>query len=738
MLAWFRSRYKTAPVGPWTLYQAGRIQEAAAAASELLAEDSANLDARLVQALISLEEGQLHEARLVFEHLALRVPTDPRVFNALGRALFALGKNGAAQSAFQQATALQPNGGEAHLNLALVAMAVGQEGRAMDCLQKAVALEPRLAHAHFHLGNLLIGRGQMGDAESHFRLALSAAPDHAQAHANLGGLLKDRSQNEQASRHLEQALQLKPELAPASFNLAMLRVDQGRWGEAVALLQQTLKSDPRQPDAQYWLGNGLMRQGDAAGARVAFRAAIALNSNFERARWGLAIAQLPAVPATQAEQLAAIPDFSREIGRIKSWVLAHRPADAHLAVGAQQPYYLAYIPQNHKAVLADYGALCSKLMLGWANRSGLQRPSTAGGARLRLGIVSAHVHSHSVWRAIVKGWLEHLDPEEFELHVFYTGSVRDVQTEWATRHVRQMHYQLGDWSAWAKAIADTRCDVLIYPEIGMDTTSMRLSALRLARLQLASWGHPVTTGLPTIDGFVSATAFEPADAASHYSESLITLPGLGCSYKPFGTTPTAVNLAGWGIEPADRLLVCAGTPFKYAPADDVVLLDIVRRCAPCKLVFFCAHPEQLSQMLQARLRRVFTGAGVNFDESVRFIPWQAQAAFFGVLDRAHVYLDSIGFSGFNTTMQAVERATPVVAWEGEFMRGRFASGILREAGLDDWVASDRGDYVEKIARLCNDDKLRKAVSNQIATRRGGLFDDRKIVGSLADYLLARA
>ena len=738
MLAWLRSKYKPEPTGPWLLYKAGRTEEAALAASELLASDPASIDGRLVQGLMALDAGQADKARPVLERLAAQASTDPRVHNAFGRTLVALGKNGAAQAAFQQAMALQPDGGEPRLNLALLALAGGQEARAMELLQEAVVLEPRLADAQFHFGNLLIGRGRMAEAEEHYRLALASKPQHAYAHANLGGLLKDRGQRDEAMRHFEEALLLEPELAPASFNLAMMRIEQGRWDDAVYLLQQTLKSDSRQADAQYWLGNGLMHQGDAAAARNAYQAAVALNSNFERARWGFAMAQLPAVPGTQAEQLVALQNFSHEIGKLKSWVTAHRPVDGHLAVGAQQPYYLAYTPENHKAVLGDYGALCGKLMLGWANRSGIPVPVGTRGGKLKVGIVSAHIHSHSVWRANVNGWLEHLDPEKFELHVFYTGAVRDTVTEWAASHVSQMHHQLGDWSVWAKVIADARCDMLIYPEIGMDTTTLRLASLRLSRVQLASWGHPMTTGLPTIDGFISAAAFEPEDAASHYTESLVMLPGLGCSYKPFGTAPARVDLAGWGIKPANRVLLCAGMPFKYAPANDAVLLDIARRCAPCKLVFFRMRPLQLSQLLETRLRGVFTDAGMDFDTHVRFIPWQAQATFFGLLDRADACLDSIGFSGFNTTMQAIERATPVVAWEGEFMRGRFASGILREAGLDEWVAGNKDDYVEKIVRLCSDDGIREQVRSQIAQRRDGLFDDRRVVGSLSDYLLNRA
>jgi predicted O-linked N-acetylglucosamine transferase (SPINDLY family) len=58
------------------------------------------------------------------------------------------------------------------------------------------------------------------------------------------------------------------------------------------------------------------------------------------------------------------------------------------------------------------------------------------------------------------------------------------------------------------------------------------------------------------------------------------------------------------------------------------------------------------------------------------------------MKRADVFLDTIGFSGFNTAMQAAECALPIVTREGRFMRGRLASGMLRSMGMSDLVAAD--------------------------------------------------
>ncbi len=215
----------------------------------------------------------------------------------------------------------------------------------------------------------------------------------------------------------------------------------------------------------------------------------------------------------------------------------HRSADTHQAVGAQQPYYLAYVPQDHSAVLRDYGELCTQLMAGWAGAATTAAPRIGRGAKRKVGIVSAHVCSHSVWHAFVRGWVEHLAGADVELYLWHTGHQVDAQTQWAGQRVRRLHQGLGDWGAWAKSIAAERLDALIYPEIGMDATTLRLSALRLVPLQLAGWGHPITTGLPTIDGFVSAQAFEPPEAQRYYTERLCAMPRLGSCYQPFGARP---------------------------------------------------------------------------------------------------------------------------------------------------------------------------------------------------------
>ncbi len=716
---------------PWTLYQAGFPELADVEAKQRLAQEPQDTEALLVQASLALDAKLPADALAILRPLVERAPQSPEAWATLARAQAANRKQ--ARESLARATALQADHPQALAELALLALAEKRVDEATSHLARASGLGPRLAEAHLRLGELHRAAGAVDQAAQHYRRAVAAHAGAAEAHANLGALLKDRRNLPEAEHHLKEALRAQPGLAPAAYNLAMLRIEQHRWAEADELLQQYLKTFPKDADAHYWLANARMGQGDAQSARNEYQAALKQQSGHVQARWGWLMAQLPAVAADAAEQQGAAAAFARELDKTRAWFRNNGGAEPWRAVGAIQPFYLAYLPGNHRDVLASYGAFCTQLMDRWARKVGVPAPAAPHAGKLKVGIVSAHIQSHSVWHAVLKGWLRHLDPRQFELQVFHTGATQDDETRWAARHAR-LHHNLGDWTAWAKTISDAKLDVLIYPEIGMDATTVRLSLLRLARVQLASWGHPLTSGLPTMDGYLSAAGFEPADAASHYVEPLFALPRLGCAYLPYGTPSRTPDLLALGIPPAERILLCAGVPQKYAPSEDALWIDIARRCAPCKLVFFRAAADHASALLERRLRAAFAASGLDFDRHVVFVAWQSQAQFFGLLQRADAYLDSVGFSGFNTAMQAVECGTPIVAWEGDAMRGRFASAILRQMGLDAWVASTHADYATLVQRLCEDREARERVKAQIAQQRGALYDDKAGVDELAALL----
>lgn len=191
------------------------------------------------------------------------------------------------------------------------------------------------------------------------------------------------------------------------------------------------------------------------------------------------------------------------------------------AVGSQTPFLLACQGLNDRELQSLYGELVCKIMaLRYPQfAQPLRMPQPVQGKPLRIGIVSGFFYWHSVWKIPLGGWIENLDKKRFSLYGYYTGTVNEQTTAIARRQCTRFVEGVYALEELCRIIRSDNLHVIIYPEIGMDPMTVRLAALRLAPVQCTSLGHPETSGLPTIDYYLSSDLMEPADANAHYTEA---------------------------------------------------------------------------------------------------------------------------------------------------------------------------------------------------------------------------
>jgi len=745
-----------------------RLDDARASFQRAVEIQPGFFDARLNLGTVLRQVGQLEEAATHLRRAASINSRSSQSQTHLGAVLLDLGDSVGAVRAFEAAAKLRPDQAVEQANLGVALTAAGDLPRALQVLERALKLDANSVPALSACGTVLARLARYAQALACFEQAVALEPRSAAAHCNLGKSLRDDGQPERALGPLRRAIALDPTLLAAQFALAQALREAGRHAEAQDHERRTFNTDsasadtlayeaslclerndrtgaerayrqavalqPRDAESHYRLGNVLMLQGRSSEAMESYRKALAVDAGHVQARWAITMAQAPPVSADVAETAKARTNFARMLGELEHWFDARRSLEGHQAVGSTQPFYLAYQAQANRDLLARYGALCVRLMASWQTQNIPARQRRTSGLPLRIGIASAHLHDHSVWNAILKGWVRHLDRQRFDVSLYDLGGRRDAETELARAWVRRIENGPRTLMQWAQVISNSELDLLIYPEIGMDALTTKLASLRLAPVQAASWGHPETTGLPTIDYYLSAEDLEPPGAETHYTERLVKLPHLGVCYEPANVTAVAPDLTMLGLPQDVPLLLCPGQPFKYAPQHDALWVEISRRLPAACLVFFRPSDSELGDRLAARLGQRYRAAGLDFQRQVRFVPFLDRGRFYGLMKRAHVFLDSPGFSGFNTAMQAIECGLPVVAREGEFMRGRFASAILRRMGMDSLVADSDTAYVERAAALALDDSLRAQVRDQIVARRGMLFGDTEPVRALERFM----
>ncbi|MDH3319035.1 MAG: tetratricopeptide repeat protein [Betaproteobacteria bacterium] len=652
----------------------------------------------------------------------------------LARVLEELGDLTAAEDTLRLAIAQRPEFSGALKNHGTLLARLGRWSEAADALRRAADLDPADADALYELGNAWVRLDKPELALQAYRAATTRRPDFAQAWCNQGNVLADRGSRREAVDCFSKALELNPDYANAHLGLGNVYGGVEQLEKATAHFRRALTLEPRLALAQLNLGIVLCDQGMQGEALESFRAALALDPAWPEARWALAMGHVPALRAKD-ERLGEIRQrIATEFESLEHWFDANAIQGGYRAVGIQQPFWLAYQEENNRSLLKTYGQLCARLMGQWQAQRGLHARGTRAPGPVRVGVVSQYFRHHSVWHAIVRGWFQKLDKARFSLFAFCLDPEEDAETRLARSLAARFEQGHIGLDRWAEVIADAQPDVLIYPEIGMDPMSVKLASLRLAPVQAATWGHPETTGLPTIDHYLSAEAMEPPQAQDHYTEKLRMLPNLGCYVERLSIEPASVDLATWGIDDQVPLLISPGSPFKYAPEHDWIFPEIARRLGRCHLLFFSYRVGPLAERFQARLRQEFSTRGLDFDRFASFIPWQEKATFYGLLGRAHAYLDTVGFSGFNTALQAIQCDLPVVTIEGRFLRGRLASGILRRMGLPELVAPDDQRYVDLAVRLADDVTYRDSVRQRMRSARHVLFEDLEALQALEEFL----
>ncbi|MEM7591014.1 MAG: tetratricopeptide repeat protein [Cyanobacteria bacterium P01_A01_bin.83] len=572
-----------------------------------------------------------------------------------------------------------------------------------------------------------------------FQEISSAKLDSAEAHNNLGNLLMQQGKLSEAISCYRTAIAIEPEMAMAHNNLGNLLMQQGKLSEAISCYQTAIAIKPEMAMAHNNLGNLLMHQGKLSEAIICYQAALRQNPKYHLAKFGITMAQLSVIYANEAEINLSRNNYQQYLENlVDSYQEASEQelSEAAVAAGTAQPFYLAYQGLNDKSLQQTYGELLCKMMATrypqWSQP--LSLPKLKVDQKIRIGIVSGLFHHHSVWKIPLKGWLENIDRSEFELFGYYTGSICDRQTTQAAHtfdHFTHCHYDL---SQWAQKIAADDLDVLIFPEFGMNSMTIKLGCLRLAPVQITSWGHPNTSGLPTIDYYLSSDLMEPENAQEYYCEKLIRLPNLGICYHPIPIRTQAISKTELGIKDDEIMFWCCQSLFKYLPQHDDVFPRIAQELHQAKFVFIELESESYTNVFRNRLAASFKQFDLDYNNYCIFLPRLHAEAFLGTTAIADVFLDNIEWSGCNTTLESLQSNIPIVTLPGKFMRGRHTLAILEMLGVESTIAHDKDEYIQIAIRLGQDAAYRHYIAQQIAQNKNKIYGDKSPVRALEDFL----
>lgn len=492
-----------------------------------------------------------------------------------------------------------------------------------------------------------------------------------------------------------------------------------------------------------------------------FRAKVLMSTKSDAgkqaARNLLSILATPAIPPAPEEALLARQEMIQDLK-----ALASELASAGVSISIQDllrdirstPFHLSHQGLNDKdiqiAIHKTYTALCPDLVYisprlrRLPETSSISQDSSfssiAGTMErpLSIGFFSAYFMHHSIGLTLIEMLMfmnrrqvprdtsgfntsSSFTPDSYpyvNLTVFWlppfapggSDSDDDVITKALAQELGLRFVRLPTDIADIRNIIDSYAlDVLVYTDIGMDFFTYALAHSRLAPVQAAWWGHPSTTGLDSIDLFITLDA-EVSDAWNHYSEQSVRMQFINTIPMSKADQSIVRSVKMFGIPEDSRIALVLGRLFKIHPTFYDAILNILYHTRalypPVYILLIRESVRSWNDQLWTAMTRRFEDLvgpemSVTLLQRIRLISF---SMYTDALLLARVVLDTFPYGGCVTAHDATSNSVPTVTLPAAYMRGRFVLNMYKQMDYMELVTSDIREYVSKVIRLLEDDQ----------------------------------
>ena len=327
----------------------------------------------------------------------------------------------------------------------------------------------------------------------------------------------------------------------------------------------------------------------------------------------------------------------------------------------------------------------------------------------KIAIVSSNwTGSSSIYINFIKSLKDH-----YHITLIHLGSkeqIKDLETS-LFDDVKNFAViaspQSDEFSLDLASVMENDYELAFYTDIGKTIESIFLSNLRIAPVQITSYGHPVSTFGSKIDYYIGGTDVEvKARAQENYSERLVLIPGIG-------TYPVYREYKIKNIKnKTDAFIInCSWGAYKFNYEMLLNLKEIIKR-ADKKVIFrFFAKDELLKDNRFVSFKNEI---GLYLPkENTEFYTLVPYEEYMAIMEEGDLGIESYPFGGYNTIVDSLYTGKPVITFEGTAAYNRLSGALMKKLGLNELVAMNQNEYITKIVDIINNDDYRNYLNEKI-------------------------
>tara|TARA_R110002111_G_scaffold67_1_gene572 strand:- start:6181 stop:10383 length:4203 start_codon:yes stop_codon:yes gene_type:complete len=669
--------------------------------------------------IVYTEQQEFETAIKCFRNALKRAPENCEILFHLGKAQESSKAISQAMVTFREVLKKQPNHPGAAFQLGSLVASLGDLDYAYEIFQSLYQSDPTNTASLYGMGSIRVQQRKIGSAVGYFESLVVLEPDHLQSRLHLIDLYSRQLREKEVEKHVDEALEYHPENAVLWNYRGHVQNRKRQTKKALKSFLRAIELDNTFYQTYSNLASIYHGMGQFQDAKEALEKAYELKPQPE---FRLALASLlPPIPAS----MEAIQDVRISfMQKIEEMHADQVQIDTSIKL-TPGTFYLAYQGFNDRPIIERMAELYQlNNTLSWDQ----QNPTVERDGRIRIGFISSLFYKHTIG-SLMKGIIKNFDREKYHVITISPTKYNDEVAQEIRENSDEYVFLGIDLQRANQVLQSLELDVLFYADIGMDSFIFSLATTRHAPVQCVTWGHPITTGLKTIDYFISSKLIEPEDAQEHYTERLVQLDALpSYYYRP--TLPDKIKArSAFGLSDDEHVYACPQTLFKIHPEFDLVLAGILRKDPKARIVMIRDNISKWKDLLVERFEKTFP----DVVDRILWLRGMSTFDFLNLIYISDVMLDPLHFGGGNTSYQSMAIGTPVVTLPAKYMRGRGMLAVYKKMGIMDCVVSSIDEYVDLVCRIGEDENFRDQLRLKILSKSHLVFEDINTIREMETF-----
>ena len=593
-------------------------------------------------------------------------PNSYFLYDFLGVVLTDQKKLDAAVISFRKSIKINPSYSQGYSNLGAVLFKLKKVNESINILNQAIKINSNFAEPYVRLGAIFKQLNKINESILCYQKAIQIKPDYILAHNNLGNIFKEIGKIEEAIKSFERTIRINTNSEIAISNLANLFIDIGRVEDARKSFLKLFSLKPN--NLEYKINNGLL--------------------------------VTPIVQSTKEINYYR-NEYKKNLKNLRKF--KHQILNPGYLIEANF-FYLAFHNKDNLKIMKNTSSLFRKIIPNVNYNAKMKKKEK----RIRIAFISEFLTDHTIGK-LFGGLVKNIDRKKFDITIVHTFETKESTIKKnIDNSANKIIYLENNIEGQQKQIENENFDIIFYPEIGMSPRIYFLAFSRLAPIQIVSWGHPETTGINTIDYFLSSALFEKKNPTKRYSEGLICLKEFPLYYEPSENIASLKNRSDLNLPENAHLYGCPQSLFKLHPDFDGILAKILERDTEGYIVFVGGGNKY--KFWIKSLKKRWSKSFPILNERVLFTKRLSLSEFISLCNCVDVLLDPIYFGGGNTFLESMMVGTPTITMPGTHLKANITAAAYKQMKISNPpIVKNSKEYIDLAVKLAQDNKKNQAL-----------------------------